>query len=155
MLETMQRHSNRLNALVEDLLVLTRLEARQVEAEFSTIRIDAFFQQLVRDWANRTQFGRGRDRPSICPPDLPPLDVDALRFEQVMLNLLENAVAYSNPPRKVTLSAAMSDGQMEVRVADNGIGIPPATCRTSSSASTASTRDAAAPPAAPGSAFPS
>ena len=59
------------------------------------------------------------------PDDLPPLDVDALRLEQVMFNLLENAVAYSNPPRRVVLSAALRDGQMEVRVADNGIGIPP------------------------------
>ena len=42
-----------------------------------------------------------------------------------MFNLLENAVAYSNPPRRIVLSAALRDGQMEVRVADNGIGIPP------------------------------
>ncbi len=44
------------------------------------------------------------------PDDLPPLDVDALRLEQVMFNLLENAVAYSNPPRRVVLSAALRDG---------------------------------------------
>jgi two-component system, OmpR family, phosphate regulon sensor histidine kinase PhoR len=48
-----------------------------------------------------------------------------LRLEQVMFNLLENSVAYSNPPRSVLLAAALHDGQMEVRVADNGIGIPP------------------------------
>ena len=123
-LETMKRHSDRLNALVEDLLVLTRLEARQVPTEFSTIRIDAFFRQLVRDWANRANSGLV-DIVIDLPEDLPPLDVDALRIEQVMFNLLENAVAYSNAPRKVTLSAALRDGQMEVRVADNGIGIPP------------------------------
>jgi len=58
--------------------------------------------------------------------NLPALEVDPLRFEQVMLNLIENAVAYSNPPRQITLSAACQDEQIEVRVADNGIGIPPA-----------------------------
>jgi two-component system phosphate regulon sensor histidine kinase PhoR len=123
-LETMKRHSDRLNALVEDLLVLTRLEARQVHAEFSTIRIEAFYRQLVRDWANRANSG-AVDITLDLPEDLPPLDVDALRLEQVMFNLLENAVAYSNAPRKVTLSAALREGMMEVRVADNGIGIPP------------------------------
>jgi two-component system phosphate regulon sensor histidine kinase PhoR len=123
-LETMKRHSDRLNALVEDLLILTRLEARQVESEFSTIRVDAFFRQLVRDWGNRTN-SRVMDIQIEMPGDLPPLDVDALRLEQVMFNLLENAVAYSNPPRRVVLSAARHDGQMEVRVADNGMGIPP------------------------------
>jgi two-component system phosphate regulon sensor histidine kinase PhoR len=123
-LETMKRHSDRLNALVEDLLVLTRLEARQIKAEISTIRVDAFFRQLMRDWGNRTNSGAADIRIEM-PGDLPPLDVDTLRLEQVIFNLLENAVAYSNPPRRVVLSAARRDGELEVRVADNGIGIPP------------------------------
>jgi len=123
-LETMKRHSNRLNALVEDLLILTRLEARQVHAEFTTIRVDAFYKQLVRDWGNRTNSGAVEIAIDV-PEDLPALDVDGLRLEQVMFNLLENAVAYSNPPRKIVLSAALNAGQMEMRVADNGIGIPP------------------------------
>ena len=123
-LETMKRHSDRLNALVEDLLILTRLEGRQMEAEFSTIRVDAFFRQLVRDWSNRRNSGAAEIEIEM-QDDLPAMDVDALRLEQVMFNLLENAVAYSNPPRRVVLSAARCDGQIEVRVADNGIGIPP------------------------------
>ena len=123
-LETMKRHSDRLNALVEDLLILTRLEARQVHAEFSTIRADAFFRQLTRDWANRTNSDVVDIRIEM-PDDLPSLEVDALRLEQVMFNLLENAVAYSNPPRRIVLSAALRDGRMEMRVADNGTGIPP------------------------------
>jgi two-component system phosphate regulon sensor histidine kinase PhoR len=123
-LETMKRHSDRLNALVEDLLILTRLESRQMETEFSTIRVDAFFRQLVRDWGNRTNAG-AVDIAVEMPDDLPTLDADALRLEQVMFNLLENAVAYSNPPRRVVLSAALHEGRMAMRVADNGIGIPP------------------------------
>jgi two-component system phosphate regulon sensor histidine kinase PhoR len=123
-LETMKRHSDRLNALVEDLLVLTRLEARQTEAELSTIRVDAFFRQLVRDWHNRANSGAAEIEIEM-PDELPSLDADALRLEQVMLNLLDNAVAYSNPPRQVVLSAALHEAQMEIRVADNGIGIPP------------------------------
>jgi two-component system phosphate regulon sensor histidine kinase PhoR len=123
-LETMMRHSDRLNALVEDLLVLTRLEARQLKAEFSTVRVDAFFRQLVRDWSNRTNSGAAEIEIQ-TPDNLPPLDVDTLRLEQVMFNLLENAVAYSNPPRRIVLSASALDGGMEIRVADNGIGIPP------------------------------
>jgi two-component system phosphate regulon sensor histidine kinase PhoR len=123
-LDTMKRHSDRLNALVEDLLVLTRLEARQMESEFSTIRVDAFFRQLVRDWGNRANSASVEIKIDI-PDGLPAWEVDVLRLEQVMFNLLENCVAYSNPPRCVALSAALHEGQMEVRVADNGIGIPP------------------------------
>jgi two-component system phosphate regulon sensor histidine kinase PhoR len=124
MIEAMQRHSNRLNAIVEDLLILTRIEARQAEAEFSLIRVDAFFRQLVRDWEKRIDSGAVTLELRV-PDDLPPVEVDALRFEQVMLNLLENSVAYSNPPRRIVLSVALIGKEMEVRVADNGIGIPP------------------------------
>ncbi len=124
MIEAMRRHSNRLNALVEDLLSLTRLEARQVQAEYSTIRLDAFFNQLVRDWEKRMEPGSVEFEIQ-ASEKLPPIEVDTLRFEQVMLNLLENAVAYSKPPRRIVLSAAGQDEQMEIRVADNGVGIPP------------------------------
>jgi two-component system phosphate regulon sensor histidine kinase PhoR len=123
-LETMKRHSNRLNALVEDLLVLTRLEGKQVATEFNSIRLEALLRQLVHDWGMRANSGE-MDIQVEVPPSLPPMDADALRLEQILFNLLENAVAYSNPPRRVVLSANVVDGLMEIRVADNGIGIPP------------------------------
>ena len=113
----MKRHSDRLNALVEDLLVLTRLEAKQVNTEFSTIRVDAFFRQLVRDWDNRSNSAEVKITVDV-PDNLPTLDADALRLEQVMFNLLENAVAYSNPPRHVGLlrrAARRPDGSARGR----------------------------------------
>jgi len=125
MLMAMERHSNRLNALVEDLLVLTRLEAKQVQIELSLISVEAFLRQLVQDWQRRINSEEAVIEVRV-EGNLPALEVDPLRFEQVMLNLIENAVAYSNPPRQITLSAACQDEQIEVRVADNGIGIPPA-----------------------------
>ena len=123
MLATMRRHSERLNALVEDLLILTRFESKQIVMEHSIIRLDAFFRQLVEDWQHGLP-----NRASVeikVPTDLPSLEVDPLRFEQVILNLLENAVAYSNPPHHVVISAKSDQKTIEVRVADNGIGIPP------------------------------
>jgi two-component system phosphate regulon sensor histidine kinase PhoR len=123
-IETLQRHSDRLFALVEDLLALTRLEATHIKAEFSTIRMDAFFKQIARDWSKRKHGGEV-DLKINMEDDLPSLDADAIRLEQVMLNLLDNAVAYSNPPREVVLFGGVVKGRMEVRVTDNGIGIPP------------------------------
>jgi two-component system phosphate regulon sensor histidine kinase PhoR len=122
--EAMQRNSNRLNSLVEDLLTLTRLESRHLEAKYEAIRIDAFFEQLVRDW-----HARANTEPAElewrAAKHLPALEVDLLRFEQVMLNLLENAMAYSNPPRHIVLSAEVEGPALKICVADNGIGIPP------------------------------
>ncbi len=101
-LETLQRHSDRLFALVEDLLTLSRFEARTIKTEFSTIRMDAFFRQIVRDWSHRKSGAEVELKVEI-DDNLPAVDADAIRLEQVMLNLLDNAVAYSNPPRKVGL----------------------------------------------------
>jgi two-component system phosphate regulon sensor histidine kinase PhoR len=122
-LESMQRNSNRLNSLVEDLLTLTRLESGQVQPAYQSIRLDAFFDQLARDWGRRG--GEPAELEWRAAKHLPTLEVDLLRFEQVMLNLLENAVAYSNAPRRLSLQAELAGTRMEIRVADNGIGIPP------------------------------
>jgi two-component system phosphate regulon sensor histidine kinase PhoR len=53
------------------------------------------------------------------------LEADDARLEQVLFNLLDNAVAYSNPPRKISLSARAEGEMISVRVTDNGVGIPP------------------------------
>jgi two-component system phosphate regulon sensor histidine kinase PhoR len=123
-LETLQRHSDRLHALVEDLLTLTRLESRHIKTEFATLRMDAFFKQIVRDWSHRKRMGEVEIKLEL-DGDLPAVDADAIRLEQVMLNLLDNAAAYSNPPRQVVLFGGVRNGKLEVRVSDNGIGIPP------------------------------
>jgi len=123
-LQAMQRNSDRLNSLVEDLLMLTRLESRQVQPQPKSIRMDAFFDQLVRDWRARA----GTDPAQIewrAAKSLPSLEVDLLRFEQVMLNLIENAVAYSTAPHQVMLAAELEGPRMKISVEDKGIGIPP------------------------------
>jgi len=123
-LEAMQRNSNRLNSLVEDLLTLTRLESRQVPPQVETIRLDAFFEQLVRDWRARAQT-EPAEIEWRAAKHLPAIEVDLLRFEQVMLNLLENAVAYSTAPRQISLSAEVEGAGLKISVTDNGVGIPP------------------------------
>ena len=59
---TMRRHSNRLNALVEDLLALTRLEIRQIKNEFAPVQVGAFFRQTRARLGKARQGGRGRHR---------------------------------------------------------------------------------------------
>jgi two-component system phosphate regulon sensor histidine kinase PhoR len=122
--EAMQRNSNRLNSLVEDLLTLTRLESRRVQPQHQPVRIDAFFDQLARDWRARVD-AEPVEIECHASKEMPALEVDLLRFEQVMLNLLENAVAYSTAPRRVVLAAEVEGSRMKISVADNGIGIPP------------------------------
>jgi two-component system phosphate regulon sensor histidine kinase PhoR len=119
------RHSQRLNALVEDLLELARLESRQEDIEREPVDVGAYFDELVQDWAKRTR-DKGVTISSEVEPDLPRAFVDRFRFEQVFTNLMDNALKYTPAGGSITLKARRCDGQIETRVEDTGIGIPPA-----------------------------
>ena len=57
--------------------------------------------------------------------DLPDVAADSNQIKQVLVNLLENAAAYSDEGTRITVSARITDGEVEVRVADQGVGIAP------------------------------
>lgn len=58
-------------------------------------------------------------------PDLPEIYADYNQIRQVLINLLENAVAYSEEGTPITVKARNADGEVEVSVSDRGVGIPP------------------------------
>ena len=58
------------------------------------------------------------------PADLPPVDVDQVLMEQVLVNLVDNALRHSPDGRPVEVSAATGPGLVEVAVRDHGPGIP-------------------------------
>ena len=118
----LEKHSRRLNALVEDLLILARLEARQGQMNREPVDISAFLTEAVRDWTLRTE-QKGVGLKTDIAPDLPLIDADRLRLEQVFNNLLENALKYTPSGNSITLGAAAHDGTMECWVKDTGQGI--------------------------------
>ena len=116
------RHSKRLNALVEDLLILARLESRPQELEFEAIDVAAFFGEIARDW----QLSAGKKKVSLkldIAHDLPPLPADSHRIEQVFNNLFDNALKYTPAGGTITLGAASAGPMMELWVKDTGQGI--------------------------------
>src|SRR5258707_15558214 len=76
---------------------------------------------LNRLWA------RLNDRPVTVnfPASLPPVPLDSVLFEQVMVNLLENAIKYTPPGSPIELSAHADAGDVTVEIADRGPGLPP------------------------------
>lgn len=121
--QIMQRHSHRLNALLEDLLTLARLEARTEKLEASEIQLAAFLDQFSRAWAGKAA-EKGVALRIDVEAGLPPLFADEFRLEQVLNNLLDNAIKFTPREGVVRVIAWQDAGMTEIRVEDNGIGIP-------------------------------
>ena len=123
-LEVMRKHSQRLNALVEDLLTLARLESRDSRPQLLPLAIERVLRDAAADWA-RPCAGKDVGIAVECEPGLPALSGDESQLAQVFNNLIENALKYSPVGGCITLRAGMRDGGIELRVEDSGPGIPP------------------------------
>jgi two-component system phosphate regulon sensor histidine kinase PhoR len=123
--EILRKHSDRLNALLEDLLTLARLESRHETLRAEPLRLAEFVASVGADWATRLQ-KKGIELTVAIPAELPVLQADAMRLEQVFNNLIENATKYTEKGGRITIAAAVVEPMVEVRVEDTGIGIPPA-----------------------------
>jgi two-component system phosphate regulon sensor histidine kinase PhoR len=121
---TMKRHSDRLNRLVEDLLALARLEAKETKLQLVPIDLGAFFQHVASDWTKRLAEKNLRIEMQV-PADLPTLVADEFRLEQIAHNLLDNAVNYSRPGGRIMMCAEKRNEHLVLSVADEGAGIAP------------------------------
>jgi two-component system phosphate regulon sensor histidine kinase PhoR len=124
-LKVMDRHSRRLNALLEDLLTLARLESRGESLDLSELRLQPFLQGIARDWQNKL-LAKNVELQLRVGENLACLKADPFRLEQVFTNLLENALKYTSEGGRISIAASQVDGQTHIAVSDTGIGIPPA-----------------------------
>ncbi|HSU86482.1 MAG TPA: ATP-binding protein [Chthoniobacterales bacterium] len=121
--EVMERHSNRLNLLVDDVLSLARLEGHGVALDLTTVRPAPFLHGILRDWERK--FATKNLRTELeAPDDLPPLEADEGRIQEVIYNLLDNAVKYSRPNGRIAVRMARNGDHITLSVSDEGMGIP-------------------------------
>ncbi len=114
----------RLNRLVSNLLDMSRIEAGDLQA-----RLEVFpLEDLVRASLERVVGELGSRSVSVAIPDeLPPVAVDAILFDQVLANLLENAVRHTPPDAPIRVAGALTRGGMvQLSVEDGGPGVPAA-----------------------------
>jgi len=122
-LEVMERHSNRLNALVEDVLSLARLESPGMEMTLSEVDLPELLHSIMRDWEKRLAAKQLKSHLNF-PGNLPRLRADETRLQELIYNLLDNAVKYSKAGGTVFLRAEPAGDSIRISVADQGIGIP-------------------------------
>jgi two-component system phosphate regulon sensor histidine kinase PhoR len=123
-LEVIERHSDRLNALVEDILSLARLESPGMELDLAEVDLPELLHSIMRDWEKRFAAKQLKSHLNF-PANLPQLQADETRLQELIYNLLDNAVKYSKPGGTVFLRAEPAGGSVRISVADQGIGISP------------------------------
>src|SRR6266487_1962878 len=121
-LRVMERHSKRLGLLVEDLLSLAQLESSNTTLEIGQVRLSELFDHVLRDW--KRKLGEKNLKVLVdLPPDAPLIVADETRLQEVLYNLLENAVKYSRENGEIRLQAARRRSEIVLSVSDDGIGI--------------------------------
>lgn len=109
--------------LTSELLELSRVESGRVPLQLDPTPVEALLQAAVE----RLQLQAGRAGVSLqveTPPGLPPVLADAPRLEQVLVNLLHNAIRFTSSGGRVTLGAALQGAEVVFSVQDTGLGIP-------------------------------
>ncbi len=120
------RESERLSALAEDLLMLARAEARELHLDLRPTPVGAVVEEVRTALAPLARRERHVTLVTDVPAGLPLVLADRQRLAQVLLNLTRNAITYTPAGGLVSLSAARADADhLMLTVADTGVGITP------------------------------
>ena len=122
-LSIIERESDRLTLLVDELLDFSRLSAGKIKLQQDTVNLQELLDSIVKQLNPRAQ------RQRICLvcetlKDLPVVKADPNRLKQVVINLLDNALKFTPPGGTVRISAQAGEEQVQIKIADTGNGIP-------------------------------
>lgn len=120
-LEIIRRNTDRMIAIVEDLLVLSQLEDRGMKIEKSEVRVRPLAESILKVFEKRAA-EKGLALTLEAPPDLPAIQADPLQVEGLLINLVDNAVKYTEKG-SVTVRLGATGGRLTIEVADTGLGI--------------------------------
>lgn len=128
LVETIKTSAERLDRLIGNLLTLSRLEAGVASPEKDWYLIGDVIATVL-DRLDLTGSTRDRRITVDIPDDIPLVPMDHAQIEQVVTNLLENAVKYSPPDQPIEIQACLTaspvrQSSLEVCIIDSGIGIP-------------------------------
>lgn len=123
-LKTIQRHSDRLKSIIDDLLALSRLESATPGLKFGPLSLNTYFAELAEEYRNRPQAAE-RGIALNVPASIGLIEADGEKLAHVFGNLVENAFKYTPKGARIELGAAATDaGEVECWVRDDGPGIP-------------------------------
>lgn len=118
----METEIDNLTQLVNELLELSRIESGKVPLSFQRLRPCDLLRPAYERMALQAERA-GLEFHLDCPPELPQVFADPDRISQVLINLIHNAIKFTPPGGKITISAYQDNEQIVFYVQDTGVGI--------------------------------
>ncbi len=121
-LEVIAAEAERLSGIVEELLDFSRMQGGRMKLSFDRVDVLAELQEAVflfRDRARREEIALQY----VESADLPPITADRDRLKQVFINIIDNAIKYSDAGGRVRIEAVRMNEYVQVVISDSGIGI--------------------------------
>ncbi len=121
LLQSIADESLRLNRLLENILQMSKLDAGVLAPNKQWHLLEELVGSALHRLRNEL---KEHDVSVVLPQDLPLVLVDGVLMEQVFANLLENATRYTPPGTKIRIDAQVNGNRLQVRLSDNGPGLP-------------------------------
>ena len=115
--------ADRMTRIVKDLLTLSKFDYGKMEMNISRFSFAEALKNVHKAAALNAQ-GHGHTFTLDCPEDLPMVDGDQERIEQVIMNIVSNAIKYTADGGIISMTAGTTGKYVYVKVSDNGVGIP-------------------------------
>jgi PAS domain S-box-containing protein len=123
-LRTVRSQTTVLQRMIDDLLEFSRMEAGRVRLQVSEVALAGVAHAVASRLAPLAEENRLHLAVQV-PDNLPEIDGDRVRLEQVLTNLVENAIKFTPPGGEVYVSGEFLGDRVRLTIADTGIGIPP------------------------------
>lgn len=119
LLLNIREQAYRLSRYVENLLGMSRVESQTLRAELRPVPLEAFVYETWESIAD----GMGAERPDVAVPEDTWVMADPVLLRQALANVLENAVKYTPPGRRVLVASRQAQGEATLAVSDFGPGL--------------------------------
>lgn len=116
--------ADRMTRIVQDLLTLSKIDYGKMEMNISRFSFAAAVKNVYEASKLNAEQNHGHTMTFTCEENMPDVMGDRDRIEQVVANIVSNAVKYTPNGGKIDISAGVDGKMVFVRVTDNGIGIP-------------------------------
>lgn len=123
-LDSIRGQVNRLKGIMDDVLQLTRIQAKRIEFQPLDMDLDAFCREVLAELKHRTDVHHQINYTCLVTPPVAKLDKKLIR--QILDNLLSNALKYSTADRPIDVQLTYQDEVLILSIHDQGIGIPDA-----------------------------